>query len=64
MKCKCAECGNTKFKFVKGTTTGSKTTKAKKGKGLLLGRDSPLNKIPLIGAILYTNIIYVYCLLR
>ena len=32
MKCKCAECGITKFKFVKGTTTGSKTTKAKKVK--------------------------------
>ena len=27
MKCKCAECGITKFRFVKGTT--------KKGKGLL-----------------------------
>ena len=26
MKCKCAECGITKFKFVKGTTT---TTRAK-----------------------------------
>ena len=32
MKCNCAECGITKFKFVKGTTTGSKTTKAKKVK--------------------------------
>ena len=31
MKCKCAECGITKFRFVKGTTA-----RAKKGKGLLL----------------------------
>ena len=23
MKCKCAECGITKFRFVKGSTTGS-----------------------------------------
>ena len=45
MKCKCAECGITKFRFVKGTTT-------KEGKGLLLGKNSPFNKIPLIGAIL------------
>ena len=44
MKCKCAECGITKFRFVKGTT--------KKGKGPLLGRNSPFNKIPIIGAIL------------
>ena len=50
MKCKCAECGITKFRFVKGTTARAKT--AKKGKGLLLGRNSPFNKIPLIGAIL------------
>ena len=46
MKCKCAECGITKFRFIKGAKT------AKKGKGLLLGRNSPFNKIPLIGAIL------------
>ena len=52
MKCKCAEYGITKFPFVKGATTRAKTTKAKKGKGLLLGRNSPFNKIPLIGAIL------------
>ena len=52
MKCKCAECGITKFRFVKGATTRAKTTKAKKGEGLLLGRNSPFNKIPLIGAIL------------
>ena len=45
MKCKCAECGITKFRFVKGTTT-------EKGKGLLLGKNSPFNKIPIIGAIL------------
>ena len=43
MKCKCSECGITKFRFVKGT---------KNGKGLLLGKNSPFNKIPLIGAIL------------
>ena len=47
MKCKCAECGITKFRFIKGTTG-----RAKKGKGLLLGRNSPFNKIPIIGAIL------------
>jgi len=41
MKRKCAECGITKTKFGKGTA----------GKRLLLGL-SPLNKIPLIGAIL------------
>ena len=43
MKCKCSECGITKFRFVKGTA---------KGKGLLLVRNSPFNKIPIIGAIL------------
>ena len=42
MKCKCAECSATKFRFIKGTA----------GKGLLLGRNSPFNKIPIIGAIL------------
>ena len=45
MICKCSECGITKYRFVKGTTT-------KKGEGLLLGKNSPFNKIPLIGAIL------------
>ena len=45
MKCKCSECGITKFRFVKGTTT-------KKGKGLLLGKNSPFKNIPLVGAIL------------
>ena len=51
MKCKCAECEITKFRFIKGTTTRAKTKK--KGKGLLFGRNySPFNKIPLIGAIL------------
>ena len=44
MKCKCSVCGITKFRFVKGTTT-------KKSKGLLLGKNSPFNKIPIIGAI-------------
>ena len=52
MKSKSAECGITKFRFVKGATTTAKTTKAKKGKGLLLGRNNPVNKIPIIGAIL------------
>ena len=50
MKCKCAECGITKFRFVKGSSGSS--GKAKKGRGLLLGKNSPFNKIPLIGAIL------------
>ena len=50
MNCKCSECGITKFWFIKGATTRAKT--AKKGKGLLLGRNSPFNKIPLIGGIL------------
>ena len=45
MKCKCLECGATKSRFIKGTA-------GKKGKGLLLGRNSPFNKIPIIGAIL------------
>ena len=43
MKCKCAECGITKFRFVKGST---------KGKGLLLSKRSPFNPIPFIGDIL------------
>ena len=43
MKCKCAECGITKTKFVKGP---------QKGKGLILGKHSPFNKIPILGAIL------------
>ena len=42
MKCKCAECGITKTRFVKGT----------KGKGLLLGKNSPFRNIPVLGAIL------------
>ena len=42
MKCKCAECGITKTRFVKGTT----------GKGLLLGKNSLFRKIPVLGAIL------------
>ena len=42
MKCKCAECGITKTRFVRGTT----------GKGLLLGKNSPFRKIPVLGAIL------------
>ena len=42
MKCKCAECGITKTKFVKGT----------KVKGLILAKHSPFNKIPILGAIL------------
>lgn len=42
MKCKCAECGITKTKFVKGA----------KGSGLLLGKKSPFRNIPIIGDIL------------
>jgi len=42
MKCKCAECGITKTKFVKST----------EGKGLILGKHSPFNKVPILGAIL------------
>ena len=47
MKCKCAECEITKTKFVKGTAG-----KGTKGKGLILGKHSPFNKIPILGAIL------------
>ena len=43
MKCKCVECGITKFRFVKGSA---------KGKGLLLGKRSPFRGIPIIGDIL------------
>ena len=51
MKCKCAECGITKFRFVKGNVKGS--TKGRvKGKGLLLGKNSPFNPIPITGDIL------------
>ena len=46
MKCKCVECGITKFPFVQGST------KAKQGKGLLLGKRSPFRGIPIIGDIL------------
>ena len=42
MKCKCAECGITKTRFVKGTS----------GKGLFLGKKSPFRNIPVLGAIL------------
>jgi len=42
MKCKCAESGISKTKFVKGTA----------GKGLLLGKNSSFIKIPILGAIL------------
>ena len=55
MKCKCAECGITKFKFVKGSNTGSAKAKPRaktKGKGLLLGKNSPFRNIPIVGAIL------------
>ena len=56
MKCKCAECGIAKTKFVKGTAgkglTKTKFVKGKAGKGLILGKHSPLNKIPILGAIL------------
>ena len=43
MKCKCAECGITKFRFVKGGA---------KGRGLLLGKKIPFRGIPIIGDIL------------
>ena len=46
MKCKCAECGITKTKLEKGTV------RKKAGKGLILGKHSPFNKIPILGAIL------------
>ena len=58
MKCKC---GITKTKFVKGTAgkgltkTKTKFVKGKAGKagkGLILGKHSPFNKIPILGAIL------------
>ena len=42
MKCKCADCGITKTRFVKGTA----------GKGLLLAKNSPFRNIPVLGAIL------------
>ena len=55
MKCKCAECGITKTRFVKGTTgkvTKTRSVKGMKGKGLLLGKNSPFRNIPVLGAIL------------
>ena len=36
------------------TTTGGRTKK-KNGKGLLLGRNSPFRKVPIVGAILYRD---------
>ena len=55
MKCKCAECGITKTRFVKGTAgkvTKTRSVKGTKGKGLLLGKNSPFRNIPVLGAIL------------
>ena len=55
MKCKCAEYGITKTRFVKGTTgkvTKTRSVKGTKGKGLLLGKNSPFRNIPVLGAIL------------
>ena len=55
MKCKCAECGITKTRFVKGTTgkvAKTRSVKGTKGKGLLLGKNSPFRNIPVLGAIL------------
>ena len=55
MKCKCAECGITKTRFVKGTTgkvTKTRSVKGTKGKGLLLGKNSSFRNIPVLGAIL------------
>ena len=51
MKCQCAECGITKTKFVKSGAAGT-VGRGRKGKGLLLGKNSPFKGIPLIGAIL------------
>ena len=51
MKCQCAECGITKTKFVKSGVAG-KVGRGRKGKGLLLGKNSPFKGISLIGAIL------------
>ena len=53
MKCKCAECGITKTRFVKGTSgkvTKTRSVKGTKGKGLLLGKNSPFRNIPVLGA--------------
>ena len=47
MKCKCAESGITKTRFVKGTTW-----KGMRGKGLLLGKKSPFRNIPVLGVLL------------
>ena len=55
MKCKCAECGITKTRFVKGTTgkvTKTRSVKGTNGKGSLLGKNSPFRNIPVLGAIL------------
>ena len=52
MKCKCAECGITKTRIVKGTTGKVTKTRSVKGKGLLLGKNSPFRNIPVLGAIL------------
>ena len=54
MRCKCAECGITKTKFVKSGVSGKSGAvgRGRKGKGLLLGKNSPFKGIPLIGAIL------------
>ena len=56
MKCKCADCGITKFRFVKGSTTQGSTGRGRhtktRGRGLLLGKNSPFKNIPLVGAIL------------
>ena len=54
MRCKCAECGITKTKFVKSGMVGKSGAagRGRKGKGLLLGKNSPFKGIPLIGAIL------------
>lgn len=49
MKCICAECGITKFKFVKGSNP---RRRRRKGSGLISGKNSPLRNIPLVGAIL------------
>ena len=50
MKCQCAECGITKTKFVKGSVGNAGRTRT--GNGLIVGKHSPFNKIPILGAIL------------
>ena len=45
---------NNQNEIVKGTVGNgrTRTTTTRKGKGLILGKHSPFNKIPILGAIL------------